>query len=167
MTTIAIPADWPVQPVDPDFVGATTCGDCGLSWDDSVSTSMTPAPAGRCPFEHFHVAVAVARFVTDPDTQTLGDDFQVLRPTRLARGTILAYYAMTSKAGVVLFHQGAGPDHRFTVADAYWVVDDDTGIARWDTAGSEFFPGLESEHEAWQRFAARAHIVPTRTGEDE
>lgn len=31
-----------------------TCGTCGLSWDDSISTSMTPAPSGRCPFEYFH-----------------------------------------------------------------------------------------------------------------
>lgn len=36
---------------NPDEV---TCGSCGLSWDDSVSTSWTPAPAGRCPFEYFH-----------------------------------------------------------------------------------------------------------------
>lgn len=30
------------------------CGSCGLSWDDSFSTSWTPAPSGRCPFEYFH-----------------------------------------------------------------------------------------------------------------
>mgnify|MGYP007044121884 CR=1 FL=1 len=28
-----------------------TCGECGRSWDDSIPTSMTPAPSGRCPFE--------------------------------------------------------------------------------------------------------------------
>jgi hypothetical protein len=28
-----------------------TCGDCGRAWDDSIPTSLTPAPAGRCPFE--------------------------------------------------------------------------------------------------------------------
>lgn len=27
------------------------CGYCGRVWDNSVSTSATPAPAGRCPFE--------------------------------------------------------------------------------------------------------------------
>lgn len=32
-----------------------TCGTCGLSWDDGISTGMTPAPSGRCPFEYFHV----------------------------------------------------------------------------------------------------------------
>lgn len=31
-----------------------TCGNCGLTWDDSISTSYTPAPGARCPFEHFH-----------------------------------------------------------------------------------------------------------------
>lgn len=32
-----------------------TCGHCGLSWDDGKVTSITPAPAGRCPFEEFHI----------------------------------------------------------------------------------------------------------------
>jgi hypothetical protein len=31
-----------------------TCGNCGLSWDDSIVTSLTPAPSARCPFEGFH-----------------------------------------------------------------------------------------------------------------
>lgn len=46
-----IPADFPVQPLSE---GDMTCGTCGLSWDDSISTSLTPAPSGRCPFESFH-----------------------------------------------------------------------------------------------------------------
>lgn len=46
-----IPADWPVQPAAD---GETTCGYCHLSWHDDVSTSMTPVPSGRCPFETFH-----------------------------------------------------------------------------------------------------------------
>lgn len=55
-----IPADWPVQPLrtqaDFERVGGnwTQCGTCSLHWDDRISTSMTPAPAGRCPFEYFH-----------------------------------------------------------------------------------------------------------------
>lgn len=28
-----------------------TCGRSGRSWDDAVVTSVTPAPAARCPFE--------------------------------------------------------------------------------------------------------------------
>lgn len=31
-----------------------TCGTCGREWDNSVVTAVTPAPAGRCPFEHEH-----------------------------------------------------------------------------------------------------------------
>ncbi len=31
-----------------------TDGNCGLSWDDSIITSMTPTPSARCPFEAFH-----------------------------------------------------------------------------------------------------------------
>jgi len=27
---------------------------CGRSWNDDKSTSVTPVPAGRCPFEHDH-----------------------------------------------------------------------------------------------------------------
>jgi hypothetical protein len=52
-----IPADWPVQPVRPvpGDREIVTCGHCGLSWDDALVTSMTPAPAARCPFERFHV----------------------------------------------------------------------------------------------------------------
>lgn len=59
-TSIVIPADFPVQPIDAntDHYGATTCGTCGLTWDDSIVTSMTPAPSARCPFESFHAAPA-------------------------------------------------------------------------------------------------------------
>lgn len=52
-----IPDDYPVRPLtlDENPKGRTTCLTCGLSWDDSVSTSITPTPSGRCPFEHFHI----------------------------------------------------------------------------------------------------------------
>lgn len=55
MTTV--PADWPVQPVSPDTPGAKTDGVCGLSWDDTKVTSLTPVPSGRCPFESFHTDI--------------------------------------------------------------------------------------------------------------
>jgi hypothetical protein len=35
-----------------------TCGTCGRSWDDGISTGMTPTPSGRCPFEYFHAEVS-------------------------------------------------------------------------------------------------------------
>lgn len=61
-----IPADWPVQPIPRDMrdnfdiilgrwtVRVATCGECTTSWNDAETTSMTPTPAGRCPFESFH-----------------------------------------------------------------------------------------------------------------
>ncbi len=51
-----VPKSHPVQPLKPGQKAERpiTCGHCGLSWDDAISTSMTPAPAGRCPFEYFH-----------------------------------------------------------------------------------------------------------------
>lgn len=30
------------------------CLECGRCWDDAVTTSVTPAPSGRCPFEDDH-----------------------------------------------------------------------------------------------------------------
>lgn len=52
-----IPKSHPVQPLKPGeaAVALSTCGYCGLSWDDDIVTSMTPAPSARCPFEAFHV----------------------------------------------------------------------------------------------------------------
>ena len=51
-----VPADYPVQPLAnlKDATDPVTCGTCGRSWDDAIATSMTPAPAARCPFETFH-----------------------------------------------------------------------------------------------------------------
>lgn len=51
-----IPSDFPVRPLRDDETpkGRTTCGTCGLSWDDDISTSRTPTPSGRCPFEYQH-----------------------------------------------------------------------------------------------------------------
>jgi hypothetical protein len=47
---------------DEDFRTATDptgCGNCGRWWDDSISTALTPTPAGRCPFEYGHEEDAV------------------------------------------------------------------------------------------------------------
>lgn len=54
---IQIPKDFPVQPLQPGDVAKdrVTCGTCGLSWDDAIGTTWTPAPSGRCPFEYFHL----------------------------------------------------------------------------------------------------------------
>jgi len=50
-----IPASHPVRPLNPGDEGASAgCGQCGLWWDDEVSTSWTPVPSARCPFEYWH-----------------------------------------------------------------------------------------------------------------
>lgn len=49
----AIPLDFPVVPHKANDKMAT-CGHCNLSWDDTIPTSWTPTPSGRCPFEYFH-----------------------------------------------------------------------------------------------------------------
>ena len=54
-----IPADFPVKPLatqaEIDAAGdPVQDGECGLWWDDAISTSLTPAPGGRCPFEEYH-----------------------------------------------------------------------------------------------------------------
>lgn len=37
-----------------EIVDVVTCGSCGRSWNDAASSSVTPAPSGRCPFEYEH-----------------------------------------------------------------------------------------------------------------
>lgn len=56
----AVPHDFEVQPVGcpGEAQDPATCGTCGLTWDDAVITSMTPAPSARCPFEPFHVTAS-------------------------------------------------------------------------------------------------------------
>jgi len=53
-----IPEDHPVQPLTEEEASKAKdpvrCGTCLHFWDDAIPTSMTPAPAARCPFEAFH-----------------------------------------------------------------------------------------------------------------
>lgn len=59
-----------------------TCGACGRSWDDSVSTAWTPVPAGRCPFEYEHrsdaadAIIAEARAAGFEDSHAEGSRFE-------------------------------------------------------------------------------------------
>lgn len=55
----SVPEDFPVKILKFGTEGATTCGTCHRSWDDTISTSWTPAPSGRCPFEYFHASTDV------------------------------------------------------------------------------------------------------------
>ncbi len=53
-----VPADYEVKALTTEerakAEDVVTCGTCGRSWDDAISTSMTPAPSARCPFEYYH-----------------------------------------------------------------------------------------------------------------
>lgn len=44
----------PGFPLDGLPKGWAQCGTCGRSWNDDKSTSVTPTPSGRCPFEYEH-----------------------------------------------------------------------------------------------------------------
>lgn len=52
----SIPEDYPVKSLKFGEEGESIaqCGTCHRWWDDAKSTSMTPTPSGRCPFEYFH-----------------------------------------------------------------------------------------------------------------
>lgn len=82
-----IPADYPVRPLRVGQAAGdrVTCGTCGLSWDDSIATSMTPAPAARCPFEYFHKE-------DEPPKLTAQAKRENARRKRQAR-EVLAHYA--------------------------------------------------------------------------
>jgi hypothetical protein len=41
--------------------GWARCGTCERQWDDTIITDVTPAPAGRCPYEDSHPAPAKER----------------------------------------------------------------------------------------------------------
>lgn len=72
-----VPSSHPVQPLytaeEKDAARVlATCGECGLSWDDGVSTSITPTPAARCPFEYFHAEDGEDEWVHDPSRDGAG-----------------------------------------------------------------------------------------------
>ena len=39
---------------DQPVVVMATCGTCGRTWNDAAISSITPTPAGRCPWEADH-----------------------------------------------------------------------------------------------------------------
>lgn len=77
---------------------ATVCGTCGRGWDDSVSTSWTPVPSGRCPFEYDH-----------KDNWYQIEDYKDTEIERDYRGYYLAHVLV----------ENDGPDY-------YWLVQADS-----------------------------------------
>ena len=47
-------SDGRIELIEVHIPNIYTDGNCGLSWDDSIITGMTPIPSARCPFEGFH-----------------------------------------------------------------------------------------------------------------
>jgi hypothetical protein len=39
------------RPAPKSFLAPVTCRTCGRTWDDGRVSGLTPAPAGRCPFD--------------------------------------------------------------------------------------------------------------------
>lgn len=69
-TLEAIPETFPVRPLttqaEIEAAGdPMQDGQCGLWWDDSIATTYTPTPAGRCPFEGFHAEEEPQRTARD------------------------------------------------------------------------------------------------------
>lgn len=48
--------------------GWAQCGTCGKSWNDDKSTSVTPTPSGRCPFEYDHKYASLHMTASDSVT---------------------------------------------------------------------------------------------------
>lgn len=98
-----IPKDFEVQPLTPEEAkqakDPATCGTCGLTWDDGKSTTWTPTPSGRCPFEYFHKdepkerrrkrLTGVPSFGTSPESRkfALEDAHQTIEATKLLANT--------------------------------------------------------------------------------
>jgi len=55
----------------------TTCGNCGMSWNDALITERTPAPSARCPYEYIHPEImeykSIAKQLRQPQ-QTVAAD---------------------------------------------------------------------------------------------
>jgi hypothetical protein len=143
-----VPPDYPVQPFtgDTSLDAIATCGSCGRSWDDSVVTSMTPAPSARCPFEPFHAEPAtyyavgnnVAGYMPEADVEVF-EDFdrakrylidEMLRAADYAETETIAEELTNSAEDVNLWN---GPDCVYVemidslhcIPTAWWITETD------------------------------------------
>ena len=126
-----IPKDFPVQPLKPgqEAKEKMTCGTCGLSWDDAIPTSLTPAPAARCPFEYYHDDEPAL----DRQPQDFKDPFIVVNLSTTVPVEGEPFQPERSPSGLSLDETGAGQvaaslvrtlDKRFTREQVH-------SIARW------------------------------------
>ena len=111
--------------LDPNDPKATVCGTCGKGWDDSISTSVTPTPAGRCPFEYDHeqevpdVKAAYVMVLNDGETFTNLDGCMIVRvPSNYAQDiddieSFLSYPSNYEMDAIVGYFEERDNDFRF------------------------------------------------------
>lgn len=134
---MTIPDNFPVKvlaPGDP-ATGRATCGTCHRSWDDAIPTDMTPVPAGRCPFEHFH------------DDNTIDDTNAI---TLGRNGEELEWVTVTDLQ----------PGDRLELTGDKW-ADPDHGSADHECPfGAEYFVVGHSAALASEHGFPRDHLIP-------
>ncbi len=112
-----IPRTFVPQPLKPGQPAKqrATCGHCGRSWDDGVSTGRTPTPSGRCPFEDFHdyrVPRTKRKASKSPDQIAVERGFQTLTMVEFSDADHEAAERMAKRLG---FTQTA-----YTTTSALW-----------------------------------------------
>lgn len=103
-----VPPEFEVQPTKAKGPNIATDGNCGLSWDDDVSTTYTPVPSGRCPFEWFHGNVDDA---LKEISKSVGPLMRAVIVALLDRGTITypAVLALDTHQLNAAYDQHIGP----------------------------------------------------------
>lgn len=106
-----IPRTFVPQPLKPGQPAKqrATCGHCGRSWDDGVSTGRTPTPSGRCPFEDFHTYRAPGK---SPDQIAVERGYQTLTMVEFSDDDFILAERMARRLG---FTQTA-----YTTTSALW-----------------------------------------------
>lgn len=91
--------------------GWSRCESCGRGWDDTKSTSITPTPSGRCPFEDLHKSPKRER-TKSPDQIAVERGFQTLTMVEFRDADFDAAERMAKRLG---FTQTA-----YTTTSALW-----------------------------------------------
>lgn len=70
--------------------GWALCGHCHRGWNDDKSTSVTPTPSGRCPFEYEHV-------YEDEPVATATTIYLVVKPENILNPSVYAFANETDR----------------------------------------------------------------------
>lgn len=99
-----------IEEVPPSTAGALVCGECGKAWTQDIT------PAGRCPWEHEHVAV-------------LYPEHERLRALDGANDTVGEFIEWLSEQGYVIAEYGTGQPDDDRSEHRLWPVQ--RGIESW------------------------------------